>query len=113
MRDEPTAEERRFYEENGYLALDEFLDPSELERWRGALEEALAARGDRRLAFDGEVAGIGAREEEEQRYYDQVFTERSSTSIPNGAMSPPCPAPSRRVAPCSTTGSPSTAPAPT
>lgn len=76
MREEPTAAERRNYESNGYLVVEEYLDAAELERWQVALEGALAARGDRRLAFGDGSDGIRLRDDVDQRYYDQVFTQR-------------------------------------
>ena len=79
MREQPTDQERTFYKENGYLVVDRFLDPDELEQWRSALDHALATRGTQRFSFaTTEAEGIAARtrDEDEQRYYDRVFVQR-------------------------------------
>lgn len=60
------------YQENGFIVIDDFLTPSELEHWRAVVDEAIAARGKTKLAGrEGEEkwqAGDG--------YYDKVFVQR-------------------------------------
>lgn len=65
MNYEVSAEQISFYQENGYIAIHEFLRPDELEVWRDNVGEAVASRGDRKLA-DG-------RPREEDDYYSRVF----------------------------------------
>jgi phytanoyl-CoA hydroxylase len=79
MRATATGDERRFYSDNGFLVMPDFLDPSELEKWRVAVDEALQGRG--RQRFSTPVAGDSSvsetQEAREQRaYYDRVFTQR-------------------------------------
>ncbi len=79
MHSTPTEEERRRYEADGFLVVDEFLSESELERWREAVDDAVARRGDQRFAHpDDEAGAIASRSasQEDQAYYDRVFTQR-------------------------------------
>ncbi len=57
-----------FYRENGFVLIDDFLEPGELETWRRNVDEAVARRGKRKLA-DG-------RSMEEDNYYARVFAQR-------------------------------------
>ena len=41
MRSVPTAEEKRFYEENGFVPIDPFLSSEELDEWRRVVDEAV------------------------------------------------------------------------
>jgi ectoine hydroxylase-related dioxygenase (phytanoyl-CoA dioxygenase family) len=79
MRPTPTDEERERSAENGYLAVEEFLDEGELEHWRTVVDAALARRGAQRFSFatDGsEAIASRSRPAEGQSYYDRVFTQR-------------------------------------
>jgi phytanoyl-CoA hydroxylase len=79
MRANVTSQERDLYMDNGYLVVEEFLDPSELERWRRAVDNAVQQRGGQRFSFetkrDGEVSE-SPEAREQQDYYDRVFTQR-------------------------------------
>ena len=44
MRTELTSTQIAFHRENGYLVIEDFLTPDELSEWRGAVDEAVAAR---------------------------------------------------------------------
>lgn len=79
MRDRPTAQEKDFYTENGFLAVPEFLDGTELATWRRVVDAAIGFRGKQRFSFaSDEAADIAsqARDGEHQEYYDRVFTQR-------------------------------------
>ena len=41
-----------FYQKNGYLIVDNFLDDRELAIWREAVDEAVAARKNNRLPYN-------------------------------------------------------------
>jgi phytanoyl-CoA hydroxylase len=56
------------YRENGFIILEDFLTPDELEEWREAVDEAVTER--RNFRFPGERAPVG------DGYYDNVFTQR-------------------------------------
>jgi phytanoyl-CoA hydroxylase len=79
MRANVTTQEREFYVDNGYLVMEEFLDVSELEHWRTAVDNAVQQRGGQRFSFetthDGE-ASQSPEAREQQAYYDHVFTQR-------------------------------------
>ena len=62
------AEQISFYQENGFVAIHDFLSPTELEIWRDYVGEAVASREDRKMA-DGSML-------EEDNYYARVFTQR-------------------------------------
>ena len=68
MNHHVSAEEISFYQENGYLVRHDFLTADELELWRENVGEAVAERGDRKLA-DGRLR-------EEDNYYARVFAQR-------------------------------------
>jgi phytanoyl-CoA hydroxylase len=68
MNTELTSQQIAFYRDNGFVVLHDFLTRDELEIWRQAVDEAVSARGDRKLA-DGSIrAGTD--------YYDNVFIQR-------------------------------------
>lgn len=79
MRAHPSTGEKDFYQENGFLAVPQFLAPAELAAWRGAVDVAIGARGQQRFSFAADTdadADSPARASEDQAYYDQVFTQR-------------------------------------
>jgi phytanoyl-CoA hydroxylase len=79
MRAHPTAAEKDFYRENGFLSVPEFLDPAELASWREAVDAAIDARGRQRFSFGPDETADTASQDrgsEEQEYYDRVFTQR-------------------------------------
>lgn len=79
MKAKPSTEEERAYRDQGFLVVHEFLDSEELERWRRAVDFAMANRGNQRLAFEGGESTdqrASGKSEEEDRYYESVFTQR-------------------------------------
>ena len=68
MNSDLTAEQIAFYRDNGFVVIDNFLTPEELEEWRRSVDESVAQRADRKLA-DG-------RFREGDSYYDKVFIQR-------------------------------------
>lgn len=73
MNAEVTQEQIDFYQENGFVVLEDFLNPDELETWRNAVDDAVAKRKDLKLVPQGKdsrdwKAGDG--------YYDRVFVQR-------------------------------------
>ena len=47
-----SEEEIAYYRENGFLVIEDFLDPDELEEWRCAVDEAVLSRGEDVLPND-------------------------------------------------------------
>lgn len=75
----PSSEQRQAYAEQGFLVVEDFLLPEELERWREAVDGAIERRGAQRFAFanDQEDAIASAsRSADDQAYYERVFTQR-------------------------------------
>jgi ectoine hydroxylase-related dioxygenase (phytanoyl-CoA dioxygenase family) len=69
MNTELTQAQIDFYRENGFVVLDEFLTPDELETWCEAVDEAVANRGKQRI--------LGRQETRpDDDYYENVFTQR-------------------------------------
>lgn len=61
-----------FYHRNGFVAVEDFLPPAELERWRTVVLQAVAERGDQKFSHPGEdVTNTADRE-----FYDAVFVQR-------------------------------------
>jgi phytanoyl-CoA hydroxylase len=85
MRTEPTAQELRQYDEQGFLSVPSFLDDRELEQWRAAVDGAVAQRKEQVLPFVTERAR-GRRTDEDQRYYERVFTQRINLWQSNDAI---------------------------
>ncbi|MCY3833120.1 MAG: phytanoyl-CoA dioxygenase family protein [Chloroflexi bacterium] len=74
MKTELTQEQIDFYQENGYIVIEDFLTPEELETWRRQVDDAVAQR-------DGRVTVGGPRsadrvKDEASRHYDKVFVQR-------------------------------------
>jgi phytanoyl-CoA hydroxylase len=68
MKTELTSEQIASYRENGYIVLENFLTPDELERWRWATDESVAQR----------LASVDAsltNQSDPDAYYAQVFTQ--------------------------------------
>lgn len=60
------------YQQNGFIVIDDFLSPDELEHWRQAVGEAITARGNTKLAGREKDAKWQAGD----AYYDRVFVQR-------------------------------------
>ena len=74
MNTDLTIEQIDFYQDNGYIVIEDFLTPDELETWRRHVGDAVAQR-------DGRIVAGGPRardrvDSEESRYYDKVFVQR-------------------------------------
>ena len=70
------------YRVNGFIVIHDFLTPEELEVWRVAVDEAVAARGRTKLA---ERQG-DERWQEGDSYYDRVFVQRTNLWMDNGKV---------------------------
>ena len=75
MNSHITQEQVDFYQENGFVVIEDFLDPQELESWRGAIATAVADRKHRKMA----AAGVDEDDEKwkaGESFYDYVFVQR-------------------------------------
>ncbi len=73
MKTDLTQAQIDFYQENGYIIIEDFLTSAELETWRRNVDDAVEKRADRRLA-DG--PGWRDNDSEENSYYNRVFVQR-------------------------------------
>lgn len=71
MHTDVTGKQIAQYRDLGFLALERFLDETELDEWRAAVDEAIAARPDRRLPHTTEPPKM-----HDYEFYSQVFTQR-------------------------------------
>ncbi|HEX4258352.1 MAG TPA: phytanoyl-CoA dioxygenase family protein [Streptosporangiaceae bacterium] len=80
MLTDVTEQQQKSYAEQGFLVVENFLDPAELTEWRAAVDHAVAERGQQLLSFatSPEEDAVATRSEEERDYYDQVFTQRNN-----------------------------------
>ncbi len=74
MNTDLTQKQIDFYQENGYIVIEDFLRPDELETWQRHVDDAVAQR-------DGRLVAGGPRardrvDSEESKYYDKVFVQR-------------------------------------
>ena len=84
MKNELTREQIDFYQDNGYIIIDDFLSPDELEIWRRQVDDAVAQR-------DGRVTAGGTRArdrvvDDESRFYDKVFVQRMNLWTDHAGM---------------------------
>ncbi len=78
MRHEISAEQIVFYQEHGYVIIEDFLDAQELAEWRRCVDEAVAQRDDRKTADGSRRSG--------DSYYDNVFIQRINLWTDHGGM---------------------------
>ena len=75
MKYELTKEQIQFYQTNGFIVIDEFLSPDELEHWRKAVTTAVKERAGQKMpgkdAKTGEDDGIN----EDAAYFGKVFDQ--------------------------------------
>lgn len=73
MKNELSKEQIDCYQKDGFIVIEDFLEPEELKQWRAALEEALKKRNGNKLPGRKEVYGKG--DDEDKTYYDNVFDQ--------------------------------------
>ena len=81
MLAEVTERQRESYAAQGFLVVEHFLDEPELQEWRAVVDRAVDRRGRQRFSFAPareEKDPPAAQSEDEQDYYDQVFTQRNN-----------------------------------
>ncbi|MEM7032415.1 MAG: phytanoyl-CoA dioxygenase family protein [Chloroflexota bacterium] len=73
MQSEINQEQIDFYQENGFVVIEEFLTSEELETWRAAVDDAVSKRKDVKLSNrEGDSGNWKAGDS----YYDRVFIQR-------------------------------------
>src|ERR1041384_3556573 len=73
MNNNLSAKQIAQYNRDGFLVIEDFLTPEELNNWRTALDEALANRNGHKLPGRKEVYGKG--DDADKSYYDNVFDQ--------------------------------------
>ena len=73
MKSDLSFEQISQYREQGFIVIEDFLSPEELQQWRDALQEALAKRGGNKMPDRKEVYGKG--DDADKAYYDNVFDQ--------------------------------------
>lgn len=68
MRDELTEQQIEFYQTNGFLVIEDFLDADELEEWRRCTEESVAERL-------GGAVDFMTNQMDPDAFYARVFTQ--------------------------------------
>lgn len=73
MKNDLSQEQIAQFENDGFVVIENFLSPDELEFWRSALEEAVAKRNGNKMPDRKEVYGKG--DDADKSYYDNVFAQ--------------------------------------
>jgi phytanoyl-CoA hydroxylase len=75
MNTELSKEQIQFYQENGYVVIEDFLTPTELETWREAVMEAIADRNG--LKMPGKDITINEDDgiNKDANYFNNVFDQ--------------------------------------
>jgi phytanoyl-CoA hydroxylase len=73
MKNELSPQAIAQYRQNGFLVIEDFLSPEELDFWRLALDEAVKKRNGNKLPDRKEVYGKG--DDADKSYYDNVFDQ--------------------------------------
>ncbi len=84
MNTEITQAQIDTYQANGFVLMDDFLTPGELETWREAVDTAVRERKDRKLVVEGTVDDD--RWKDGDSFYDYVFVQRLNLWRDNPAM---------------------------
>ncbi|MCY3659439.1 MAG: phytanoyl-CoA dioxygenase family protein, partial [Caldilineaceae bacterium] len=84
MNTEITQAQIDAYQTNGFVVIDEFLTPEELETWRDVVDEAVRERKDRKLVVEG--AEDDERWRDRDSFYDYVFVQRLNLWKDNPAV---------------------------
>jgi Protein involved in biosynthesis of mitomycin antibiotics/polyketide fumonisin len=73
MKNELSKAQIESYRNNGFLIIEDFLTPGELEEWRAALDQSLKIRKGNKLPDRASVYGKG--DDADKSYYDNVFDQ--------------------------------------
>jgi phytanoyl-CoA hydroxylase len=73
MRSELSQTEIAKYQQDGFLVIEDFLTPAELDTWRSALTLAVSKRNGNKMPDRKEVYGKG--DDSDKSYFDNVFDQ--------------------------------------
>jgi len=71
----PTPQQIAEYQTNGFLLIEDFLSPEELEHWRDAVMTAVKERGGKKIPGKDIVTGQDDGINEDADYYGKVFDQ--------------------------------------
>ena len=75
MKHVPSSEEIAFYRSNGFVVIDDFLTPQELDNWRGAVMRAVDQRAGKKIPGKDIVIGEDDGINEDGDYFGKVFDQ--------------------------------------
>jgi ectoine hydroxylase-related dioxygenase (phytanoyl-CoA dioxygenase family) len=86
VRYELTPDEIESYRVDGFVVIEDFLDPAELEDWRGVVGRAVAERAGRKFANQDVLIGEDDGINPDAEYYGKVFDQLLNLWQTNPAM---------------------------
>jgi hypothetical protein len=75
MKHVPSSEQIAFYRANGFVVIEEFLTPQELDNWRGAVMRAVDQRAGKKIPGKDIVIGEDDGINEDGDYFGKVFDQ--------------------------------------
>ena len=75
MKSQITAEQVAYYQNNGFIVIEDFLSPDELEHWRSAVMEAVTERGGKKMPGKDTKIGEDDGINEDAEYFGKVFDQ--------------------------------------
>ena len=75
MKSEITQEQISFYNENGYVIIEDFLSADELETWRSSVTEALVERNGQKMPGKSITIGEDDGINKDADYFNNVFDQ--------------------------------------
>lgn len=75
MKWQITQDQIDYYQTNGFIVIEDFLSPSELEHWREAVMEAVTERGGKKMPGKDTKVGEDDGINEDAEYYGKVFDQ--------------------------------------
>jgi ectoine hydroxylase-related dioxygenase (phytanoyl-CoA dioxygenase family) len=75
MKWQISQEQILFYQTNGFVVIEDFLSPEELEHWRASVMEAVTERGGKKMPGKDTKVGEDDGINEDAEYYGKVFDQ--------------------------------------
>jgi ectoine hydroxylase-related dioxygenase (phytanoyl-CoA dioxygenase family) len=75
MKWQISQEQILFYQTNGFVVIEDFLSPGELEHWRASVMEAVTERGGKKMPGKDTKVGEDDGINEDAEYYGKVFDQ--------------------------------------
>ena len=75
MKWQISAQQVDYYQENGFILIEDFLSPEELDYWRAAVMEAVTERGGRKMPGKDIKVGEDDGINEDAEYFGKVFDQ--------------------------------------